>query len=45
MVNDGMSSVNEVQTNFEELRVHGDDDLLVVGLIEAVLEESRGAGQ
>ena len=45
MTNDGVAGVDEVEARLEDLRVHDDDNVFLVGVVEDVPEEPRTGGK
>ena len=45
MTNDGVAGVDEVEAGFEGLRLHDDDDVFLVGVVEDVPEEPGTGGK
>ena len=45
MPDDGVAGVDEVEARLEDLRVHDDDDVFLVGVVEDVPEEPRTSGE
>ena len=45
MTNDGVAGVDEVEARLEDLRVHDDDNVFLVGVVEDVPEEPGTGGK